>query len=90
MVVTLQDSNNNAPVITSANSASVSENTTAVLTLTASDADTTGETTTYALSGDNASLFTLNGSALAFQNMPDFEVRPCGVDNICNLVSLSM
>ncbi len=87
IAVTVQDVNNQAPVITSANSASVAENTTVVLTLTATDADTTGEATVFTLGGDDASLFTVTGSALAFTAAPDFDTPVCGGDNACTITA---
>jgi hypothetical protein len=63
------------PVITSAASASVAENTTGtVYTASATDANV-GSTLTYALSGTDAARFTIDTStgAVAFANAPDFE-----------------
>ena len=65
---------NDAPVFTSSNNASVAENTTAVTTLAATDAD--GDTLTYSISGGaDQALFSLesNSGALTFINAPDFE-----------------
>jgi len=65
---------NDAPVFTSSNKANVAENTTAVTTLAATDAD--GDTLTYSISGGaDQALFSLdsNSGALTFINAPDFE-----------------
>ena len=73
VVVTRTDA---APVFTSAATASVVENTTAVLTVAASDADSQDSVTGYTLAGGaDAGRFTLNGStgALSFTAAPNFE-----------------
>ncbi len=86
--------NDNTPVITSLNTASVAENTTAVLTVTATDADLPGDTLSYSLSsGVDQALFTidLNNGTLSFITAPDFE-NPTdnNTDNIYNVdVSVS-
>jgi len=49
--VTVTAVNDNDPVITSANTANVAENTTAVLTVTATDADLPAQTITYSITG---------------------------------------
>ena len=62
-----------APSITSANSASVSENQTSALTVSASDAD---PVLTYSISGGNdQSKFSINSSTgvLSFNSSPDYE-----------------
>ena len=74
--ISVTDENDNAPVITSANTASVAENTTAVLQVTATDADTVGGPLTFALSGNGADdgLFQIDGAGnLSFIAAPDFE-----------------
>ena len=61
------------PAFTSADQATVDENTTAVLTLTATDPE--GAPVTFALSGgEDYNLFTVSGDQLAFTAEPDFEV----------------
>jgi len=84
----LQNIDNDAPVITSnggaaAASVSVAENTTAVTTVTATDAD--GGALTYSISGGaDAAFFGINAStgALAFTAAPDFETPlDSGADN---------
>ena len=65
---------NRAPVLTSATSLNVAENTTGTIyTATATDAD--GDTLSFAISGVDASLFSLSSTsgALAFLTAPDFE-----------------
>ena len=49
--VTVTPANDNSPVVTSANTANVTENTTAVLTVTATDADAPAQTVTYSITG---------------------------------------
>ncbi len=71
---------NDAPVITSNGggstaSTSINENTTAVTTVTSTDADT-GETYSYSISGGaDSALFSINSSsgALAFTSAPNYE-----------------
>lgn len=64
---------NSAPRVTSANSASVAENTGgAILTLAATDAD--GDTVGFAITGGaDASFFTLSGASLSFTSSPNFD-----------------
>ena len=65
---------NAAPVFTTPTKASVAENTTAVTTLAATDAD--GDVLTYSLTGGaDQALFTLDtkSGALSFKSAPDFE-----------------
>ena len=67
---------NGPPAFTSAATASVVENTTAVLTVAASDADTRDSVTGYSLAGGaDQGLFTLDGStgALSFTAAPNYE-----------------
>jgi hypothetical protein len=62
---------NSAPVISSGNTYSVAENTTAIGTVTATDAE--GDSLAYFIQGDDSSLVTLTGNTLAFNAAPDFE-----------------
>jgi len=74
--VTVTPINDNDPVITSANAANVTENTTAVLTVAATDADLPAQTVTYSISGGaDQAKFTINGTTgeLTFQAAPDYE-----------------
>ena len=77
LAITITDSND-APVFTSANTASISENATGTLvTLAATDADA-GQTLSYAISGGaDAALFALDPAtnALSFIAPPDFEAH---------------
>ena len=64
---------NNAPVLNAIGNQTVSENTTAVTTVSGSDVD--GNTLSYSLSGADAASFTLasSGGALTFSETPNFE-----------------
>lgn len=62
---------NSAPVISSGSTYSVAENTTAIGSVTATDAD--GDSLAYFIQGDDSSLVTLTGNTLAFKAAPDFE-----------------
>jgi len=73
---------NDAPVFTSASTASVAEGTTSVLTLAATDAE--GATITYALAGGaDQARFTLIGNQLSFVAAPGFgNPQDAGANNI--------
>lgn len=74
--VTVTGVNDHDPVITSGNSATVSENTTAVLTVTASDADVPAQTLSFSIvGGADQSKFEIDGGtgALRFKAAPDVE-----------------
>lgn len=58
------------PVITSSSAVDVPENTTAVVTLEATDDSTP---VTFSISGTDAGLFTLDGAMLTFTAAPDYE-----------------
>jgi len=82
--VNLTDVNDVAPTITSGVTGSEAENTATsnvVYQVTATDPDTVG-TISYALSGDDAALFDINGAtgALTFRAAPDFE-GPADLDH---------
>jgi F0F1-type ATP synthase epsilon subunit len=87
--VTVTAVNDNNPVITSNASLSIAENTTAVATVTATDADLPAQSMTYSISGGaDAALFSINPSTgeLTFVTAPDFEVpADAGIDNTYNL-----
>jgi len=87
--VTVTPVNDNIPVITSAASFSVFENTTAITIITATDADLPAQPLTYSiLSGADSTLFTINAStgALDFITGRDFETpNDAGGDNIYNV-----
>ena len=71
LVITVTN-NNDAPVISSGGSYTVTENVTVIGSVDATDAD--GDTLTYTLSGDDASLMTVSSTgALSFVSAPDFE-----------------
>ena len=80
IAVSVTNVNDNAPVITSNGSGAsaavnIAENTTAVTTITATDADA-GSTLTYSIvGGADAAKFTVNAStgALSFVSAPDYE-----------------
>jgi hypothetical protein len=79
IVVNVIDRNDNAPAITSSDTFSVAENTTAVGTVTASDADTVGGPTQFSISGGaDAALFSIdaNSGALSFNAARDYETQP--------------
>src|SRR5206468_3417421 len=76
ITVTLNDLNDNAPVLTSSATPSVAENTTAVVDLTATDADTVGGQTAFSIvGGADMLLFQLavDGHHLEFVSAKDFE-----------------
>ena len=75
ITVNLTDANDTAPVIGSATTFDVAEGTTAVGTVTSTDADTTGETTHYILSGADAALFSIGDTSgvLTFNAPKDYE-----------------
>ncbi|WP_442506694.1 DUF4347 domain-containing protein [Novipirellula sp. SH528] len=88
IAVTVTAVNDNAPAITSngggASAAiNVSENTTSVTTVTATDADLPGQTLTYSISGTDAANFTINSSSgeLSFIAPPNFEDPDDAGDN---------
>ncbi|MBC6426213.1 MAG: cadherin domain-containing protein [Ekhidna sp.] len=75
ITVTVTDVNDNAPVITSASTASVQENSTIVLTVAATDDDGTASIM-YAVSGGaDMGSFSIGASSgsLTFQSAPDYE-----------------
>ncbi|MEJ0075774.1 MAG: cadherin domain-containing protein [Alphaproteobacteria bacterium] len=74
--IALADANDNAPAFTSSATPSVAENTTAVVDLTTTDADTVGTNPpTFTITGGaDQALFTIaGGNHLAFISAPDFE-----------------
>src|SRR5947209_7783483 len=76
ITVNVTDANDNAPVITTAATQSVAENTTFVAALTSTDADTVGTNpAAFSISGGaDAALFDIVGVKLVFLTAPDFEV----------------
>jgi serralysin len=77
--------NDNAPVITSPATANVAENTTAVMTVTATDADLPPQLVTFTLAGgaDESKFAITPGGALTFISPPDFEApTDANADNV--------
>ncbi|WP_298619629.1 cadherin domain-containing protein [uncultured Zoogloea sp.] len=85
IAVTVTQVNDNTPTITSSATANVAENTTAVMTVTATDADLPAQTLSYSIvGGADATKFSINAStgALSFVTAPDFEApTDAGADN---------
>jgi|GEM_PF-1978703 len=81
--------NISVPVITSGAEIFMAENSAAVATITATDADLPAQALTYAITGGvDSALFTINSSSgeLTFTAAPDFETpKDSGADNIYNL-----
>ncbi|MBN8281906.1 cadherin domain-containing protein [Zoogloea sp.] len=86
IAVTVTSTNDNAPTITSSATANVAENTTAVMTVTATDVDQPAQTLSYSIvGGADAAKFAINAStgALSFLAAPDFETpTDAGGDNV--------
>ena len=92
LTVSINDLNDNPPQFASSTAAlDASENTTAITTITATDADSAAEhsTLTYSLdSGSDLSLFTIDptSGALSFNSAPDYEhPHDSDLDNIYNV-----
>lgn len=89
LTITVTAVNDNTPSFTSSPTFSVPENTAAVGTVTATDADLPAQAVTYSISGgDDAALFTIDPTtgALAFITAPDFETPlDVGADNVYNI-----
>lgn len=70
---------NDAPVVTSSAAVAVTENTTAVTTVTSTDFDSTSRS--YSITGTDAALFSIDpaSGALAFKTAPDFEAARSNV-----------
>ena len=85
-VMVNQTGNDNDPVITSADTANVPENTTGVLTVTATDADLPPQTLTFSISGGaDEARFSIAGSTgeLTFRAAPDYETpTDADTDNV--------
>src|SRR5947209_3944004 len=75
ITVNVTDANDNAPVITTALTQSVAENTVFVAALTSTDADTVGTNpATFTVTGwGDGTLFDIVNSNLVFKSAPDFE-----------------
>lgn len=76
---------NNAPTISAVSSYLVLENSTSLFSVSSQDAD--GDSLTYSLSGDDASLFNISeAGAITFISAPDYEApSDQGADNTYNL-----
>src|SRR5215475_13928202 len=89
IAVTVSNTNDNAPLITSSAAVTAAENSNAVTTVTASDADA-GATLTYSIvGGADAAQFTIDPvtGALAFATAPDYEnPTDAGGDNVYDVV----
>jgi hypothetical protein len=93
IAVTVTNVNDNPPVITSDGggttaSFSVAENTTAVTSVTSTDADA-GATKTYSISGTDAARFTIGSSSgvLEFSSAPNFEnPTDSGTNNVYDVI----
>ena len=76
--VTVTAVNDNSPVFTSADTKNVAENTTAVLTVVATDADLPAQNVTYSLpavgGADQAKFNITSGGVLTFNSAPNFEI----------------
>ena len=90
VAITVNDLNDNAPVITSAATASVSENQTTAYDANATDADTVGGPIAYSIvGGADQSLFSINASTgvVTFIAAPNFELPgDSGSDNVYDIV----
>ncbi len=72
--VTVTAVNDNSPIFSSAATFNVPENTTAVGTMVATDADLPAQTVTYSISGGaDQAKFSITGGALSFVAAPNFE-----------------
>jgi hypothetical protein len=89
LTVTVLPVNDNAPVFTSSATATIPENSTAVKTVTATDADLPAQTITYSISGGaDSALFSINPTTgvLTFVSAPNFEIpTDAGADNVYNV-----
>ncbi len=83
MTISVNNANDNAPVFSSSATASITENSTSIMTINANDAD--GNTVTYSISGGiDQALFSINSNtgALVFNSAADFETPlDSGADN---------
>ena len=87
-VTTQITDDDHAPVFTSSATPSVVEETTAVVTLTATDADLPAQTLTFSITGgaDQARFTLSNTGVLSFINAPDFEIPgDANSDNVYEL-----
>ena len=75
VTISINNLNDNAPVITSANSTSVLEGATSVITVTATDAD--GDSISYSIGGSDATSFNINSSTgvISLKAAADYETK---------------
>ncbi len=75
VLVSVTPVNDNVPVFTSPTTANVAENTTAVMTVTATDADLPAQAISFSIIGgaDQTKFSITAGGALSFNSAPDFE-----------------
>ncbi len=88
IAVSVTPVNDNSPVFTSSETANVAENTTAVLTVAATDADMPAQSVTFTITGgaDQLKFSITSGGVLTFQTAPDFESpTDDGTNNIYNV-----
>ncbi|MFY0592910.1 cadherin domain-containing protein, partial [Roseivirga sp.] len=71
--LTVNDLNDESPVITNAATVSIDENTTSVVTLTATDSDANSTLAFSIIGGADQSLFELDGAALSLVSAEDFD-----------------
>ena len=79
LTITVTDENDNSPVFSTSNTQNIVENTTAVVTLAATDADAGASVSYSIVGGADQALFSLASDALSFSSAPDFE-SPADVD----------
>lgn len=86
--ITVTNENDNAPDVTSGNSASIAENSTDIVyTATATDAD--GDSVTFSLAGDDAALFDIDATTgeVTFKAAPDHEnPQDANSDNVYDII----
>ncbi|NKB55066.1 MAG: hypothetical protein GKS00_01910 [Alphaproteobacteria bacterium] len=82
ITVTVRDVNDNAPEITSLEAASVDENATFVMAVTAEDADAGTNLSYFTAGGADESLFTIDDNGvLRFRKAPDYETPGSAADS---------
>ena len=89
VTVNITGVNDNSPVFTTSNAISVAENTTAVGTVIATDADLPAQTVTYTITGgaDSAKFSLTTGGVLTFKTAPNFESpTDVGANNVYEVI----